>query len=132
MHAGGASKSSKPQSSNAVEFSAKDVLDTVISSLDDSKAEEIITIDITGKSALGDYMVVASGRSHRHVASICDQLLKALKGQGYGTVKVEGQQAADWVLIDAGDVIVHIFRPEVREFYGLEKMWQMPESSERH
>lgn len=90
------------------------------------------TIDIKGKSALGDYMVVVSGRSHRHVAAMSEQLLKEMKTRGFGPVKVEGQQAADWVLIDTGDVIVHIFRPEVREFYGIEKMWMMPEQENRH
>ena len=72
-------------------------------------------------------MVVASGRSHRHVAAVADHLIKALKDAGLGQARVEGQQAADWVLIDAGDVIVHVFRPEVREFYNLEKMWQAPD-----
>ena len=77
-------------------------------------------------------MLVASGRSHRHVAAICDHLTRALKDAGYGPVRVEGLQAADWVLIDTGDVIVHVFRPEVREFYGIEKMWAMPETGGRH
>lgn len=102
-------------------------LETVIASLDDSKAENIVSIDIQGKSSLGDYMVVASGRSHRHVAALADHLIKALKDAGLGTPRVEGLSNADWVLIDGGDVIVHIFRPEVREFYNLEKMWQAPD-----
>ena len=72
-------------------------------------------------------MVVASGRSHRHVAAVSDQLLKALKDAGLGNARVEGLSAADWVLIDAGDVIVHVFRPEIREFYNIEKMWQAPD-----
>ncbi|MBX3579094.1 MAG: ribosome silencing factor [Rhizobiaceae bacterium] len=103
---------------------------TVLSSLEDSKAENIVSIDIQGKSSLGDYMVVASGRSHRHVAAVAEHLLKALKDAGLGQARVEGLQAADWVLIDAGDVIVHVFRPEVREFYNLEKMWQAPDLEE--
>lgn len=102
----------------------------VLESLDDSKAENIVSIDIQGKSSLGDYMVVASGRSHRHVAAVADHLLRALKDAGFGQIRVEGQQGADWVLIDAGDVIVHVFRPEVREFYNLEKMWQAPDLEE--
>jgi ribosome-associated protein len=102
-------------------------LETVIASLDDSKAENIVSIDIQGKSSLGDHMVVASGRSHRHVAALADHVIKALKDGGHGAPRVEGLSNADWVLIDAGDVIVHIFRPEVREFYNLEKMWQAPD-----
>ena len=100
---------------------------TVLASLEDSKAENIVSIDIQGKSSLGDYMVVASGRSHRHVGAVADNLLKALKDAGLGQARVEGLAGADWVLVDAGDVIVHIFRPEIREFYNLEKMWQAPD-----
>jgi len=111
-------------------LAVKRVLDTVKSSLEDSKAEDIVTIDIQGRSALGDYMIVASGRSQRHVGAIANHLLRALKSSGAGSVKVEGQQNADWVLVDAGDIIIHLFRPEVREFYGLEKLWQMPASEE--
>jgi len=105
-------------------------INTVLASLEDSKAENIVSIDIQGKSSLGDYMVVASGRSHRHVAAVADHLLKALKEAGLGNARVEGLAAADWVLIDTGDVIVHVFRPEVREFYNLEKMWQAPDLEE--
>jgi ribosome-associated protein len=103
---------------------ASRALDIVLASLDDSKAEDIISIDIQGRSSLGDYMIVASGRSHRHVAAVADHLIKAIKDAGLGIPRVEGLNNADWVLIDAGDVIVHVFRPEVREFYGIEKMWQ--------
>lgn len=105
-------------------------LKTVLASLEDSKAENIVPIDIQGKSSLGDYMVVASGRSHRHVAAVADNLLKALKDGGYGNARVEGLASADWVLIDSGDIIVHVFRPEVREFYNLEKMWLAPDLEE--
>jgi ribosome-associated protein len=105
-------------------------LDTVLASLEDSKAENIVSIDIQRKSSLGDYMVVASGRSHRHVAAVADQLLTALKDAGLGAARVEGLAGADWVLIDSGDIIVHVFRPEVREFYNLEKMWQTPDLEE--
>ncbi|MDN2567739.1 ribosome silencing factor [Aquibium sp. A9E412] len=100
---------------------------TVLASLEDSKAEDIVSIDIQGKSSLADAMVIASGRSHRHVAAVADHLMRALKDAGLGTARVEGLSGADWVLIDAGDVIVHIFRPEVRAFYNIEKMWQAPD-----
>jgi ribosome-associated protein len=103
------------------------VLKSVLDSLEDSKAENIVSIDIQGKSALADYMVIASGRSHRHVKAVADHAIRALKSVGQGVARVEGLGASDWVLIDAGDVIVHIFRPEVREFYNIEKMWQAPD-----
>ena len=103
---------------------------TVLASLEDSKAENIVSIDIQGKSSLGDYMVVASGRSHRHVAAVADHLIRTLKDAGLGSARVEGLAGADWVLVDAGDIIVHVFRPEVREFYNLEKMWQTPDLDE--
>jgi ribosome-associated protein len=102
-------------------------IDTVLASLEDSKAEDIVSIDIRRKSSLGDYMVVASGRSNRHVSAVADHLIKALKDAGMGQARVEGMPTADWVLIDAGDVIVHVFRPEIREFYNIEKMWQAPD-----
>ncbi len=102
-------------------------VETAIASLEDSKAENIVSIDIQGKSPLADHMIVASGRSHRHVAAVADHLLRALKEAGLGTARVEGLAGADWVLIDSGDIIVHIFRPEVREFYNIEKMWQAPD-----
>lgn len=102
---------------------AERILRTVLASLDASKAEDIVSLDIKGKSALADHMVIASGRSHRHVGAVADHLLRALKGAGFGAARVEGLSGADWVLIDTGDVIVHIFRPEVRAFYALEKMW---------
>ncbi len=102
-------------------------LETTLRSLEDSKAENIVPIDIQGKSPLADYMIVASGRSHRHVAAVADHLIRALKDAGFGNARVEGLSSADWVLIDAGDIIVHVFRPEVREFYNIEKMWQTPD-----
>lgn len=105
-------------------------LKMALASLEDSKAENIVSIDIQGKSSLADHMVIASGRSHRHVAAVADHLVKALKDEGFGNARIEGLPAADWVLIDSGDVIVHIFRPEVREFYNLEKMWQAPDLNE--
>lgn len=91
--------------------------------LDDDKAENILEIDLTGKSPMADAMIVASGRSQRHVAALADHVTRALKDAGVHKVRVEGLPNADWVLIDASDVIVHIFRPEVREFYNLERIW---------
>ncbi|GJE54212.1 Ribosomal silencing factor RsfS [Methylobacterium thuringiense] len=91
--------------------------------LDDMQAEETIAIDLAGKTSLADTMIIASGRSQRHVGAIADKILQDLKAKGYGTARVEGMPACDWVLIDAGDLLVHIFRPEVRGFYNLEKIW---------
>jgi len=101
------------------------VLKAVSQSLEDDKAVDVVTIDLNGKSTIADYMVIASGRSHRQVGAMTDHLLGALKDAGLGRVGVEGQAQADWVLVDAGDVIVHLFRPEIRSFYNLEKMWGM-------
>jgi len=95
----------------------------VLTSLDDDLAQDIVTIDLQGKSALADHMVVATGRSQRHVGALADHLLRKLKEAGQKNIRTEGQATGDWVLVDAGDVVVHIFRAEVREFYGLEKMW---------
>lgn len=92
-------------------------------SLDDDKAEQLVTIDLTGKTSIADYLVIASGRSTRQVAAMADHLARKLKDAGAGTVGIEGLPRADWVLIDAKDIIVHLFRPEVRSFYKLEKMW---------
>ena len=95
----------------------------LLSKLDDDKAQDIVLIDLRGKSPMADSMIVASGRSHRHVGALADHLLRTLKEQGLGRAKVEGLPHCDWVLIDAGDVIVHLFRPEVRMFYNIEKIW---------
>ena len=97
----------------------------ILSRLDDDKASDIVFIDLKGKSTIADGIVVASGRSHRHVGAIADHLLRALKDGGHGRARIEGLPACDWVLIDAGDVIVHVFRPEVRSFYNLEKIWSV-------
>lgn len=100
------------------------MLALILKSLEDDKAEEIVTIDLAGKSTIADHMVICSGRSTRQVSAISEKLVDRLK-QEFGTAcKVEGKDAGDWVLIDTGDVIVHVFRPEVRDFYQLEKMWQ--------
>lgn len=95
----------------------------ILERLDDEKAQDIVFIDLTGKSAFADGLIIASGRSHRHVGAIADHLLRALKDAGQGKAKVEGLPHCDWVLIDTGDVIVHLFRPEVRSYYNLEKLW---------
>lgn len=95
----------------------------ILSSLDEDKAEDIVQIDLRGKSAIGDYMVICSGRSSRQVTAISEKLADRLKHEIGVLSKIEGKDAGDWVLIDTGDVIVHVFRPEVREFYQLEKMW---------
>lgn len=108
------------------ELTSENCLKLVMTCLDDAKAEDIVTIDLKGKTSIGDHMVVASGRSDRHVGAIADQLGRKLKEEGYGRMRVEGLPSCDWVLVDVGDVIVHIFRPEVREFYNLEKMWLAP------
>jgi ribosome-associated protein len=102
--------------------------------IDEAKGEEVVTIDLAGKSSIGDYMVIASGRSDRHVAAIAEQVQRKLKELGYGRVRVEGLEAGNWVLIDTGDIIVHIFRPEVRAFYNLEKMWsqERPGDAQAH
>ena len=91
--------------------------------IDDDQAQEVVTIDLEGKSSIADHMVIASGRSTRQVAAMAQKLAEKVKQEGFGPVKLEGLPAADWVLIDAGDVVVHIFRPEVRSFYNLERMW---------
>ena len=108
----------------AGDTSASDaLLSDILTSLDDDKAEDVVTVDLRGKSEMADYMVICSGRSSRQVSSISEKLVDRIK-QVHGRVsKVEGKDAGDWVLIDTGDVIVHVFRPEVRDFYQLEKMW---------
>lgn len=100
-----------------------ELLAMILTQLDDDKAEEIIQIDLRGRSAFADFMIVCSGRSSRQVASISEKLADKLKADAGVLCKTEGKDQGDWVLIDAGDVIVHVFRPEVREFYQLEKMW---------
>ena len=99
------------------------MLALVLSSLDEDQAQEVVVIPLQGKSSMADHMVIASGRSTRQVAAIAQKLAERLKQGGFGNPRIEGLPAADWVLIDAGDVIVHLFRPEVRSFYNLERMW---------
>src|SRR5262245_61565028 len=102
---------------------AKGTVRLILDRLDDMKAEDTVTIDLTGKTAFTDAMVITSGRSNRHVGAVADRVLEGLKEAGIKDARVEGMPHCDWVLIDAGDVILHVFRPEVRAFYDLEKMW---------
>lgn len=104
-------------------MSVDNMLSEISECLEDNKAIGMTTIDLQGKTSLTDYMVIASGRSQRHVGAMADHVVRSLKARGFGKALIEGLPQADWVLIDAGDVIVHLFKPEVREFYNLEKMW---------
>lgn len=110
----------------------KSPVELILNILDDAKAEETVSVDITGKSSLADHMIVTSGRSQRHVGAVADQIIRALRENGFGKPRVEGLPHCDWVLVDTGDVIVHIFRPEVREFYNIEKMWQADFAADAH
>ena len=107
------------------------LLRTIRASLDDAKAEDVVTIDLTGKTSIADVMVIASGRSNTHVAAIAERLITACKQAGFAAPRVEGLAHADWVLVDVNDIIVHIFRPEVRAFYNLEKMWGFDRPADR-
>jgi ribosome-associated protein len=99
------------------------LVDVILKWLDDAKAEDIVKLDIRGKTSIGDFMLVATGRTDRHVGAIADQVHRSLKEYGVSNVRVEGMETCDWVLVDVGAIIVHIFRPDVREFYNIEKMW---------
>ena len=115
----------QPTAQNSAEETTSELLlDRILTSLKNDKAEDIVQIDLRGKSSIGDYMVIASGRSSRQVTAISEKLVDNIKKDFGRSSKVEGKNAGDWILIDTGDVIVHVFRPEVREFYQLEKMWQ--------
>jgi ribosome-associated protein len=107
------------------------LLSRILASLDDDRAEDVVTIDLGGRSSLADAIIVANGRSSRHVASIAEHLARRLKEAGYGTRPVDGAAQGDWALVDAGDVIVHVFRPEVRAYYDLEGMWSVEEPKKR-
>ncbi len=103
----------------------------VLASLEDAKAEDIVSIDLQGKTSIADTMIIASGRSNVHVGAMADRVLKAFKEAGAATPRIEGLPHCDWVLVDGGDVIIHLFRPEVRQFYNLEKMWGQDRPGER-
>lgn len=113
----------RPAAVSKVRPDAEETLRIVLARLDDMKAEDAVAIDLRGKTSIGDFMVVASGRSNRHVSAIADHTVRDLGEAGLPGIRVEGTPQCDWVLIDAGDVIVHVFRPEIRAFYNLEKMW---------
>jgi len=117
------SESSVPRTPVEAQTIDPALVELVLKNLDDSKAEDVLSIDLAGKTSLADVMVIASGRSDRHVGAIADHLIQALKEKGLDTPRVEGLPQCDWVLIDAGDIIVHVFKPEVRQFYNLEKIW---------
>ncbi|AUM74809.1 ribosome silencing factor [Paracoccus jeotgali] len=105
------------------DLTSDEILARILGSLDDDKAEDVVTIDLRGRSAMADHMVIASGRNARHVATIAEKLTQRLKDATGRTARIEGKETGDWVLIDTADVVVHVFRPEVRDFYQLEKMW---------
>ncbi|MEZ5753816.1 MAG: ribosome silencing factor [Paracoccaceae bacterium] len=121
---------SESATANAPTYTSEEILAAVLKSVDDDKAEDIVQIDLRGRSDVADYMVICSGRSSRQVAAISEKLVDRLKQEFRVSSKMEGKETGDWVLIDTGDVIVHVFRPEVREFYQLEKMW-LPGSAHR-
>ena len=116
-------KPSRPASKKAKSAAASTLLGTILSLLDDAKAEDVVALDLGGQSSLADHMVVATGRSDRHVGAVAHQLVDALKLKGHGGIRVEGLEACEWVLVDAGDVIVHIFKPDARAFYNIERLW---------
>ncbi|MGB0906602.1 MAG: ribosome silencing factor [Maricaulaceae bacterium] len=105
---------------------AKDLSDFILAILEENSAQDVIEIDVAGKSSIADYMIVASGRSNRHVNALADYVQRGLKERGMKDLGIEGLEASDWVLVDAGDVILHVFRPEVRAFYNIEKIWSVP------
>jgi ribosome-associated protein len=118
-----ARKTSTKTAALQAQTDATKTLSLILSRLEDMKAEETVTIDLRGKSAYSDYMIVTTGRANRHVGAIAENVTKGLKENGVKNIHVEGMPNCDWVLIDSGDVIVHVFRPEVREFYNLERLW---------
>ena len=123
IQAAAAANNVSTRQNGKVKKSSDALLNCIIKSLSENKAEDITTIDLRGRTSIGDYMVVASGTSTRLVSSISQKLVDTLKTDHGRISKVEGKDAGDWVLIDTGDIIVHVFRPEVREFYQIEKMW---------
>jgi ribosome-associated protein len=122
-HEGTVSPETSTKNESELDLSIKALETLILSRLDDDKAQDIVHIDLTDKSSVADSLIVASGRSHRHVGALADHIIRALKESGFGKARVEGLPHCDWVLIDAGDVVVHLFRPEVRSFYNIEKIW---------
>ena len=124
---GAAKKAPKKAASLPARDPQAELLSLILTSLDDDKAEDVVTIDLMGRSSLTDAIVIANGRSQRHVSSIAEHLARRLKEAGYGSRPIDGLGSGDWVLVDAGDAIVHVFRPEVRAYYDLEGMWSVAE-----
>jgi ribosome-associated protein len=122
-HSGSSTIVSLPDMTATAQPDAAALHALVLHSLDEDQAQDVVSIPLEGKSSIADHMVIASGRSTRQVAAIATHLAERLKKDGHGNPRIEGLPAADWVLIDAGDVVVHLFRPEVRSFYNLERMW---------
>lgn len=124
-HEASADKAASEVPSKSRTLPAERLEPLILARLDDDKAQDVVHIDLKDKSSVADSLIVASGRSHRHVGAMADHLLRALKDAGVGKARVEGLPHCDWVLIDAGDVIIHLFRPEVRAFYNIEKIWSV-------
>ena len=122
----GSTRGSMPQGDSP----ADRLLALVLAQLDDDQAQELVSIPLAGKSSIADHMIIASGRSTRQVAAMAQKLAEKIKQGGFGSARIEGLPAADWVLIDAGDVVIHLFRPEVRSFYNLERMWGFGDDKE--
>ena len=127
----GARKGAPPAEIVREHAGSEPLLKQVVHWLDEAKAEQIVTIDLKGKSSIGDFMVIATGRTDRHVGAVGEQLRKHFKENGVENVRVEGLETCDWVLIDAVDILVHVFRAEVRDFYNLEKMWSASRPGEQ-
>lgn len=126
------SSADRPAATTAgTELSSEQVLSRILSSLEDDKAEDVVTIDLRGRTAMADHMVIASGRSARQVSAIAEKLADRYKQATGRTARIEGKDTGDWVLVDTDDVIVHVFRPEVRDFYQLEKMWMPSDALSR-
>jgi ribosome-associated protein len=128
--AAGANRGSMPSTDRPGDTAADRLHALVLAQLDDDQAQDLVTIPLAGKSSIADHMVIASGRSTRQVAAMAQKLGEKIKQGGFGNARIEGLPAADWVLIDAGDVVVHLFRPEVRSFYNLERMWGFGDEKE--
>ena len=120
----------RPVSDQKGQLTSDQILDMAVTSLDDDKAKGLITIPLAGKTSIADHLVIASGTSQRQVVAMAEHLVTKLKQAGMTGVSIEGKAGGDWVVIDAFDIIIHVFRPKVREFYNLEKMWnvELPES----
>ncbi|MGH6818424.1 MAG: ribosome silencing factor [Methylovirgula sp.] len=121
-----------PPAQGSVEPDTGFLAETVLARLEDAKAEDVVCLDLHGKTPLADTMIIATGRSNVHVGAIAERVIQGIKDAGLGSPRVEGLPHCDWVLVDAGDVLVHLFRPEVRQFYNLEKMWGRDRPGERH